>query len=273
MAARQLAELIGSEFLGWCPWRAKFVCDALASAAPNAALWTIVSFAPLAGEPLKVFPGSSIAAAIALCPKWGIVTLMAGEHDIEDIVVIDKPLTIRGGGVPQGIDQPLARGDHGQQATRIRVACGGRGASGSALSFADGCRDAMLCDIDFFETPMTCSGGTPTISRCTVTSHKLCVEATNNTRVTLRDCWIRGDGWDSGATGVLIADEAVVHAVNCHFDDFLDDLADKPCGIYVKDRGHCHVELCRFESIARDAMVRCIPPATVQLQSFTYVED
>ena len=244
--------------------------DALASLAPNARLWTVVSFAPLAGEPLEVFPGKSIAAAMASCPKWGIVTLMAGEHEIEDIVVIDKPLTIRGGGVPQGIDQPLARGEHGEHASKITIGCG---ASRSALLFADGCRDAMLCDIDFFEMRLTCKAGTPTISRCTVTSNVLCVEATNNSRITLRDCWIRGDGWDSGATGVLIADEAMVHAVNCHIQDFQDDLADERCGIYVQDQGHCHVELCRFQAIAPDEMVRCIPPATVHLQSFTYVED
>ncbi|CAE7273765.1 unnamed protein product [Symbiodinium sp. CCMP2592] len=264
---RLLVELICSEFLGCCPRRAKFVNDALASLAPNAALWTAVSFAPLAGVPLEVFPGESIAAAIASCPKWGIVTLMAGEHEIEDIVVIDKPLTIRGGGVPQGIDQPLARGEHSEHASRIKI---GSGASRSALLFADGCRDAMLCDIDFFETRLTCKAGTPTISRCTVTSYEVCVEATNNSRITLRDCWIRGDGYDSGVTGVLIADYAVVHAVNCYIDDFQED---EPSGIYVQDQGHCHVELCRFAAIARDAMVRCIPPATVHLQSFTYVED
>ena len=41
----------------------------------------------------------------------------------------------------------------------------------------------------------------------------------------------------------------------------------------MKDNGHCRIEGCAFDSTSLDYVVKTIPPATVQLLSYTLEEE
>ena len=287
---------IGLNYLDWDPIQAKTLASILTfekrqlEMMPSAFLRfiRILSLGQIIVRPPQVIVrvGDSLQAAISAAPRRAIVKLMPGDHGPVGHLVVDKPLII------EGVARNTLHPD--EHACRIGGPQWDTYAEGS-ITFEAGCGAAKLINIDVWEVPIFCNGGTPRIEHSTFTSCGLCIQVQYESRPTIKNCFITGNAFDTnvhnecgtyrncGYHGISILDEASVTIVHNTFTSFKqqdrwDDLKSHPfwfplaecSAIIIEGRGHACVHFNRFSLC--DSFCKVVAPGTVDLLDNTEME-